>query len=47
MKDLTLKNLKPITKGDQLLKELLDDKIYDEVMEERMVDAKEEYAQDY
>jgi len=48
MKDLKLKDLKPITKVDQMLKELLDEEIYSDSLDEKNADAKEmeEYAQD-
>jgi len=45
MKDLKQKDLKPLTKGDQLLKYFLDEHTYSEDLDERNANAKEEYAQ--
>ena len=39
MKDLTLKDLKPITKGDKLLKQLLDEKMYSDSIEQKLADV--------
>jgi hypothetical protein len=35
MKDLKIQDLKPITKSDQILKQLLDEETYNDELEER------------